>query len=148
MIRAFTEDTYFKAANNFGTAIADGKFPASGSYIRVGDFERFAFVVRAGAVDSALTLQVYQDTAATETAGVKVVTGAADIVGTGDDNDLFIIEVETRKLDISNGFDFVTLGVSGAAGSNDYLDILFVGINPTSAPVTQDSSTYSTVIAG
>lgn len=144
MIRTLTEQVYFKTCNNFGTAIVDGGFPASGSYIEVGQYERFGFLVRAGALDSALTCQVQQAAAIDDTP--VDVAGAVVTVGTGDDNELFLIEVETRKLDLNNGYNYVTLDVAGATGGNDYLDIVFVGINPLTMPVTQPAGTNTPVI--
>jgi hypothetical protein len=144
MITTLAEQVYFKTCNNFNTAIADGEFPASGSYIDVADFERFVFVIRAGTLDSAMTCIVQQATAVNGTA--KDVSGATVTVGATDDNELWVIEVETRKLDISNAYRYVTLDVTGAAGSNDYLDIVFLGINPGSAPVTQPTGTNTPVM--
>lgn len=146
MIKTFSEDIYVQPVNNFNTAIADGNFPASGSYIDVSDFERFVFAIRAGTLDSALTVQVKQDTDETQTADIKNVTGATAIVGTDDDNKFITIEVETRHLDRNNGYRYVTLAVSGAGGSNDYLDILFIGLNPGQKPVVQPASYSNAVI--
>jgi hypothetical protein len=149
MIKTLTEQVYFQTCNNFNTAIADGEFPASGSYIDVGDYERFAFIIRAGTLNSALTVQVQQAAAIDSTA--KDITGAVTTVaasGDDGDNSLHIIEVETRRLDLNNGYNFVTLDITGAAGSDDYADILFVGINPHQAPVTQTADTTVTVFVG
>lgn len=146
MIKTFSEELYLAPANNFNTAISDGNFPASASYIDVAQFEKFVFQIRAGTLDSALTCQVKQDTSPTETAGIKNITGATVTVGATDDNKLFTIEVEVRKLDINNGFRYVTLAVSGAAGGNDYLSINFIGINPDVIPVTQPATYASAVI--
>ena len=131
------ENVYVNKVNNLATAIADGNFPASVSYIDVADFTHFAFLIEAGSLDSALTCQVRQDTSATETASIKDVTGAVTIVGTGDDNEWMVIEVESAKLDIANGFRYVTLAVSGAAGGNDYLCITFLGFPMRHMPATQ-----------
>lgn len=149
MIKTFTEQVYAKTCNNFNTAIADGDFPASGSYIDVSDFERFVFVVRAGTLNSALTVQVKQ--AATISGTPKNVTGAVTTVAaSGDtgDNSLHFIEVETRRLDLNNGYNYVTLGLVGAAGSDDYLDIVFLGINPHQAPVVLPSTVVAVLVAG
>lgn len=149
MIKTFSEDVYVQPANNFNTAITDGNFPASGSYIDVAQFDRFVFAIRAGTLDSALTCQVMQDTSATETAGIKAITGAVVIVGTSDDNEFVTVEVETRKLDLNNDFRYVTLAVSGAAGGNDYLDVQFIGLNPDVKPVTQPAAySQAVIIAG
>ena len=105
MITTFQEQVYALKCNDFNTAIVDGKFPASGSFIDVSDYERFAFVIHAGTLDSALTCTVNEATAADGTP--QAVTGASDIVGATDDNDLFIIEVETRKLSRNDDYQFV-----------------------------------------
>lgn len=146
MIKAFSEDIYVQPANNFNTAITDGNFPASASYIDVSQFERFVFTIRAGTLDSALTCQVKQDTSATETANIKNVTGAVVVVGATDDNEIVTIEVETNHLDSNNDFRYVTLAVSGAGGANDYLDVQFIGLNPDVKPVTQPAAYSQAVI--
>ena len=142
MLKTFSEQVYIKTCNAFGTAIADGDFPASASYIDVSGFERFAFLIKAGTLNSALTCKVQQATAIDGTP--SDVTSATVAVGATDDNEVFIIEVETRKL-LAAG-QFVTLDVAGAAGSDDFLSITFLGINPASAPVTQPATTNTPVI--
>lgn len=146
MIVTFAEQVYVQGCNNFSTAIADGKFPASAAFIDVSDYERFAFLVKAGALNSALTCKVQQATAANGTP--KDVTGATVTVGATDDNDTYLIEVETRRLDIANDYRFVTLDVAGQADSDDYLAILFLGLNPGVAPVTQHATTNTVIVAG
>ena len=143
-LTTFFEQIHVERCNNFNTAIVDGEFPASAAYINVSDFNRFVFLVRAGTLNSALTCQVQQATAIDSTA--KDITGAVAVVGAGDDNEVFLIEVECRRLDINNGYNFVTLDVTGAAGGDDYLDILFIGVNPASVPVTQPTGTNTPVI--
>ncbi len=123
--------------NEFGTAITDGNFPASGSYIEVGEFQHFAYLVKYGTLDSALTAQVRQDTSATETASIKDITSAVITIGATDDGKWATIEVETARLDSNNLFHFVTLAVSGAAGANDFLDLAFLGWGARTRPVTQ-----------
>lgn len=145
MIRSLYEDVYLQPVNNFGTAIVNGNFPASGSYIDVSQYERFAFAVRAGALTSELTLQVKQDTGATQTADIANVTGATATIAADDDNELVTIEVETRRLGINDGMRYVTLAVSGAGGGDDYLDILFIGLNPNDKPVEQPDA-YSQAV--
>jgi hypothetical protein len=143
------ENVYTLKCNNFNTAAVDGNFPASTAYIDTSEFTHFCFKIFAGTLDSALTCQVKQDTSATETASIKDVTGATVTVGTSDDNEWVIIEVETAKLDINNNFRYVTLAVSGAAGGNDYLCVVFEGWNARNVPVTQHAN-YSAhvLIAG
>lgn len=145
MISTFSEEVRVLNCNAFSTALVDGKFPASGSFIEVSDFERFAFVVTAGATTSALTVKVQQATAANGTPAD--ITNATAAISATDDNKVFVIEVETRKLTLT-GNRFVTLDLTGAAGGDDYASILFLGINPGATPVTQPATTVATVVAG
>lgn len=142
MITTFSEQVYVKAVNTPSTAIVDGKFPASGSFIDVSDYERFAFVIVAGGSNTAQVCQVEEATAADGTP--TDISGATVTVGATDDGEAFIIEVETRKLTLT-GKRYVTLDVTGATG-DDYLGIVFLGINPGAAPVTQTNT--AVIIAG
>jgi hypothetical protein len=140
---------YINPCNNFNTAIVDGVFPASTLFIDVSNFTHFAFLVKVGTLNSALTLQVHQDTSATQTASVKDITGATLVVGAGDGDELKSIEVEAARLDIANNFRYVTLDITGAAGGDDYLSILFLGWNARRTPVTQPAAySEAVVIAG
>lgn len=143
MITTFSEQVYVKACNTPSTAIVDGKFPASGSFIDVSDYERFAFLIIAGGSDTALTCQVEEADAVNGTP--TDITGAVQTVGATDDGEPFLIEVETRKMTLT-GKRYVTLDVTGQAGSNDTLAIIFLGINPGAAPVTQTNT--AVIIAG
>lgn len=140
----FDDAVYVQKVNNFMTAVEVGEFPASGSYIDVSNYERFAFLIFAGTLDTALTCQVQQATAVNGTA--KDITGAVTTVGTSDDNKWHIIEVQTNQLDLNNDYRYVTLDVTGAAGSNDYLCIVFLGLNPGEQPVTQHANLVAAVV--
>ncbi len=145
----FAKNNYFTSLNNFNTAIVDGKFPVSGSFIPAQPYLWFLFIVRAGTLDSALTVQLQQDTGVTQTASIKAITGAVVTVGAGDDDELFYIEIKVRDaLDIGNDFSHLTLDITGAAGGNDYLDILYVGRQAKTMPVTQPATTTGVVVAG
>lgn len=144
----FTVNNLFALANNMGTAIVDGVFPASGSFFDAADYPWIMFIVRVGTLDSVLTLQVHQDTSATQTASVKDITGATLTVAADDDNELKVIEVQASQLDIANAFRYVTLDITGAAGSNDFLDIMVVGRHARHKPVTQPATVTSDVTAG
>jgi hypothetical protein len=121
---------------NVEDALTVKKFPASGSFIDVSDFERFAFLILVGALNSASTFQVEQTK--TINGSPKVVTDAVVIVpGTGGGDQWYLIEVQTNELDSNGGYHYVTLDASGPAGGNDYGAIIFLGINPGYRPVTQ-----------
>ncbi|HZU86593.1 MAG TPA: hypothetical protein VFF78_03850 [Anaerolineaceae bacterium] len=127
---------------NTEDALSVAKYPASGYFIDVSNYERFAFLVAAGALDTATTVKVQQATAVNGTP--KDITGATiTIADTGDDK-WYLIEVETNKLDINNDYRYVTLDVAGPTG-NDYGAILFLGFNPGSMPVTQGTDKGSSV---
>lgn len=141
-VRTVYEDVYVYSCNMGDVAIIDGEFPASGSYIDVSDFERFAFVISAGfGLDSVLTCQVQQ--AATISGTAKDITGAVWVMGATDDGKWAVIDVETRKLDLNNGYNYVTMDITGASG-NDYCHVLFLGFNGGSKPVTQSVTYFDT----
>ena len=125
------------------TALSAAKYPASASFIDVSDFDRFAFLIGLDVVADALDFQVQQADAVDGTP--KDITGAAktDTLAT-DDQKYILIEVETRRLDINNGYHFVTLDVSGIAGTNNAC-IVFFGL-PKVVPVTQPASYLAHVI--
>lgn len=121
------------------TALVDGNLPVSTAYIDVSGYHRFGFIVWAGALTSAVTAQVKQDTSATETASIKNITDAAKVIAATDDNKFCIIEVDAAKMDINNGFDHVTLALSGGAGGDDYIGAMFFGIGKK-VPVTNGAT--------
>jgi len=143
----FDDSVYVQKLNNFGTAVEVQEYPASGSYIDVSGYERFVILILAGTLDTALTCQVQQATAVNGTA--KDISGAVATVGATDDNKWHSIEVQTNQLDLNNDYRYITLDVTGAAGSNDYACFVFLGLNPSEQPVTQHASYVSaTVVAG
>jgi hypothetical protein len=120
---------------NVEDAVAVQSYPASAAFIDVSGYERFSFLVQAGALDTALTFQVQQ--AAAINGSPKDVTGAVAVVAATDDDKWALIEVQTARLDINNDYHFVTLKATGASGGNDYAAITFFGVNPGSKKVTQ-----------
>lgn len=143
MLNSIGEDLYIQVVEPGLTATADAKYPASGSFIDVYDFERFAFLVGLDVVADALDFQVEQATANNGTP--KDITGAAktDTLAT-DDQKWLLIEVQTDQLDINNDYRYVTLDVTGNAGVNNAC-IIFIGV-PKKHPVTQHASFLEHVI--
>lgn len=139
------EDLFIQVLEAGLTVLADGKYPASGSFIDVSDFERFGFYVALDTLADAIDLKVQQATAVDGTP--KDITGAAktDIAATDDATEV-LIEVQTNHLDINNGYHFVTLDVSGVVGV-DNAAIIFFGV-PKSKPVTQPSTLTHVLVAG
>jgi hypothetical protein len=124
---------------NAEDALSAAKFPASASFIDTQPYKRFGFIILAGALNTATVAQVVQDTSATQTAGVKSVTGATLTVPTDGDDEAYIIEVDAHALDSANDFRYVSLDISGATGGDDYGAIMFFGI-ADKAPVTQQNA--------
>ncbi len=137
------ENCYMEQLNVEDTLV-NQNYPLSTLYKDVSPFTHFAFVFLVGALDSELTVQLYQDTSATETGSIKVITGATITIAAGDDDETWSIEVESARLDIGNSFRYVTATVTGVAGANDYAAVLFMGWNVKEAPVTQPSTFPST----
>jgi len=129
---------------NTEDAVTAASYPASGAFIDVSQFERFVFLVAAGALNSATSCQVQQATAVN--GALKDITGAVvAIAATGDDK-WYAVEVQTDRLDGNNDYRYVTLTLTGPAGGDDYAAILFIGVNPGEQPVTQGSDKGEIVV--
>jgi hypothetical protein len=118
--------------------ITAGNYPASGSYVDVSGCERFHVLIHLGAVHNsdAPTFEVKQASAADGT--LKAISEAyCKWTGAGtSDNNLVLITIETDKLDINNGYKYVTVVAAGTLTNGTYADILYL-LPLTSEPVTQ-----------
>jgi hypothetical protein len=134
---SFEKDVYVVKCNNFmtGTNAAD-RIPASVSFIDMKGIDHGVFLVGVGTEDTAATFQVYQDTSATETVSIKVVTSASQLIAADDDDKWFSIEFDAEAIDRANSFRYVTLVTSAGTG-NDYYCVFFLGFKTRSSPVTQ-----------
>ena len=130
----FSEGTYIQQLN-VEDAVAAQLYPTSGNFIDASKFERFGFLVGAGALTTELTFQVQQATAVNGTP--KDITDAVVVVPANGDDKWYLVEVQTDRLDINNDYRYVTLKSTGASGGDDYAAIYFFGVNPGSKPVTQ-----------
>ncbi len=144
----FIKNNLVTLVNNFGTAIVDGKFPVSGSFVAAQPYPWWTFLIRVGTLNSALTVQLQQDTSATQTASIKNVTSAVRTIAADDDNELHYIEFEVKAALDLTGFTHFTLDITGAGGADDFLDIILLGHHAKSAPVTQAATVTGVVIAG
>lgn len=137
----FENEVYCLKCNSFNTAVgAADRLPASGSFIDMSGFDHGVFLIGVGTLDTAATLQVYQDTSATETGSIKVITSAAQAVADTDDNKWLTIEFNANQLDRANSFRYVTLVASAGSGSNDYYCVFFLGFKKRKQPVTQPTN--------
>jgi len=119
---------------NVETALGAASYPASGSFIDVSKFNRFAFLILVGALTSAVTAKVQQ--AAVANGALKDITDAVVVIPDTGDSKWYLIEVETNHLDINNGYNYVTLTLTGPAGLDDFGAIVFLGFGDV-APATQ-----------
>lgn len=148
MHRNLFENMLIRALLNQDDLAADAKYPASGSFEPVTEFESFAFLVHTGDVAGTATLQVEQDTGATQTGSIKNVAGAVQVLVAGDVNNWLTIEVESARLDIGNGFTHVTLDVSGGPALWE-AGIWFLAWRARGVPLTQDVNyKYQVLVAG
>lgn len=137
----FENEVTVVSCNDFGTACVDADYyPASASFIDMSGIEHGVFLVKLGGEDSAMTFAVYQDTSATATGSIAAVTSASQAAGTGDDNKFLTIEFNANQLNRAGGFRYVTLKQTGAAGSNDYCQVFFLGFGHRKQPVTKDAA--------
>ncbi len=144
-MRTLEENVKVQKCNNFMTGMVDGtNYPASGSFIDVGGFKNFGFLVQMGTTTTACVFQVQQATGASATP--KNLSGATLTPTSDDDNKTFIIECETARLDIANDYRFVSLDCSGAAAGDDFACITFLGWNPRHVPVTQGADVSANVV--
>ena len=131
----FSEEVKDQQLNTVNVALTNSKYPVSGSFIDVGNYERFVIRMAGGSMPDAVVAQIEQATAANGTP--KDITGAVQTFA--DDNEVREIEVLVNKLDINNGYRYITVDVTGVSGS-DYASLEFFGILPNSQPVTQPDS--------
>jgi hypothetical protein len=153
----FSEATLIKQLN-VEDALADGSYPASGSFINVSDYERFAFLVCVGAsaLGGEFSVKVQQATAAN--GALKDVTGATRTIAVSGQDKWYLIEVDTRALDINGDYHFVTLTASATVDETvgeheppdetevNYAAILFFGVTPGQKPAPQGSDKGNVVV--
>jgi hypothetical protein len=148
MFRTFSDNVFVKLLNTEDALVDATYYPASASFIDVSNFERFVFLIGAGALDTATTFAVHENDDNTSS-GAAAITGATVTVATDGDDKWYSIEVQTSRLAAGNSF--VSLYSTGATG-NDYGAIVFLGLNPRNAPVTQPTGTSgqgsSVIVAG
>lgn len=141
VVELFENNVYCAKCNNFLTALsAADRLPASGSFIDMLGIDHGVFLIGMGTFTTSATWQVYQDTAATETAA-KVVTGASQaVVNSTDNNKWLTIEFDANQLDRGGGFRYVTLVPSAGTGGDDYAVVYFLGFRKSKRPVTQPAN--------
>lgn len=140
MRRAFSE-TYKLVAGQTSPedALANGNYPASGSYVDVSGYETVDIVIHLGALTSAVVFTVKQ-TDATNGATLDTISTANCVhtIATDDDDECVTFHLETANL--ADDHHFITVVVSSAAGSDDYADIMYYLGGARHLPVTQTTA--------
>ena len=86
MLNTLGEDLFIQTVEAGTTALSAAKYPVSGSFIDVSDFERFGFYVALDTLADAIDIKVQQATADDGTP--KDITGAAKTDIADDDDEL------------------------------------------------------------
>ena len=132
------------SSGSAGGKVANDYYPAAGSFLDTSGFRANMFLVDLRDLADAIDVEVYQSmTSGSATA--KAITGAAktNIVAT-DDAKMLSIEVGTDQLDLTNGFRYLTLKVSGVSGA-DWVDLHALQFKAGYQPVTQPAAYYAQV---
>ena len=120
-------------------ALANGNYPASGSYVDLTGYEWAEVVIHLGAVDSAVVFTLKQtDGTAGATLDTIDTVNCKKTIATTDDDQIINFHLQTEQLAANH--HFITCVVSSAAGSNDYGDILYFLGGARHVPVTQTTA--------
>lgn len=138
-MRRFTENVYLQYVLKPAADTTDASYPASGSFIDVSTYERFAFLIFVGATDdTSVAAKVQAATAAN--GALTDVTGAAitaTVLAGTNDNKWAMIEVETRKLHLlGESYKYVTLTVATTGGTATISGAFFIGWRIATLPPT------------
>ena len=118
------------------TVLANGNYPASGSYVDVSDCERFHVLISLGTLADAIVFTIKEVDSTTGTVDTIDATYAAHTCADDDDGEFVLLTIEVDKL--STDHHFVTCVVSGVSGSN-YAEIFFL-LPESELPVTQTTA--------
>lgn len=138
-MRRFTENVYVQQIINPSANVTDASYPASGSFIDVSSYERFAFLVFVGATDDTSVTATVQAASAANGALTTVTSAAitATVIASGNPNKWAMIEVETRKLHLLGAsHKFATLTVAATGGSATIMGGFFFGWRTAKLPPT------------
>ena len=142
-MRTLHSSMYIEMLKIEGAATA-GTYPASGSYPDVGGYGNFGFLIGFGANTATTTAPTFQVKQATNASGtLKIITGGVSSFTAAADDKWTLLEFETARLDIANGYDHVAI-TNSAGGLGAYLAdgrvVFFLAWNARHMPITQSSS--------
>jgi len=144
------ESVYFEKIIDPQDITSDGAATLPAAYINVSDYDYFGFLISTGVIDGTIDAKVVQATAASDGGSdSKDVSGAAitQLVD-ANDNDQVSIVVESRKLDLNGGFNYIALTLTEAASTGQLVDVWFMAWNAGEEPVTQHADIVEQVFVG
>lgn len=125
------------------TLAAGTDLPASGSYINIGNCERYHIILRWGGINAGDT-PVVEPKQAASASGTPTEIDATDLQHTAandDDNEYVTWTIETRKH--TKGYPFALLDVEGGVTNATLADVLLIK-EEFNLPVTQTTSVLPT----
>ena len=123
------------------TALANGNYPASGSYIDVSGYEYVNVHVQLGTIADALTFEVKQTDATNGTLDTISTTLAKKTIATTDDGQNLNFYIQTANL--ADDHHFIST-VVGAVSGNNYAAINYFLGGARHMPVTQATTVMPT----
>ena len=143
-MRAFSKNVKIVRGNTLAeTALSDGAYPASGSYVDVSGYEMVDIVIHTGTLASAVSFTVKQtDGTAGSTLDTISTANCVHTVAANDDGEFITFNIETQLLAADH--HFLAVSVASAGSTADYADITFFLSNPRHLPVTQATAQLPT----
>lgn len=105
-------------------SLSSPNYPASGSFIDVSPFERFAFLIQVASGNSSAISAEVKQASANNGALSSIPVGMKPTCVLSEAKD-YILEVDVSHLDINNGARFVSLAIAGGTPTGA---ITFIGI--------------------
>lgn len=135
----FSEDVKIVRGNtNAETALSDGAYPASGSYVDVSGYEAVDIVIHLGTLANTVSFTVKQADANDGSLDTISTANCVHTVAANDDGEFVTFHIETQTLAADHHFLAVSVGSAGTTA--DYADINFFLHGARHLPVTQASA--------
>jgi hypothetical protein len=124
------------------TALADGNYPASGSYIDVSGYKTVDILIHLGTLANTVSFTVKESDSASGTLDSINATNCVHTVATDDDGQFVAFHIEVDKL--STDHHFLSVVVASAGSTTDYADIVFLLNGASPKPVSQATAQLPT----
>lgn len=149
MFRNFYKNVYEQPVSAIGTALVNNAYlPASASFIDTNGYDQVSVFIHLGVIADPMTFSVFQDTSATATGSIKILTGATKTIADTDDGKWLCIEFPVAALDTANSFRYITIKTTDVSGSN-YASMVVRMFRAREVPVSQPANyAYSVILGG